>query len=116
MTITEFAVSTMTDKDVLDIIKRSCNRWGFNLLRAYFIRSSLEVYLLFDGQCDDGHVSMDVDGALAGYLDRFTFEDLNCELSINSEVCPNTICIKSKENYDSITSSAGGVELCKMIL
>lgn len=112
MILNELAVNSMTEEDVIRVIKRSCELRGAKLLKVNYNRKILSIIILIEGDIDmQGEISLDIDGVLCGFVDSTTFELLDNELADDIKgPCPNTTVMTNRDNYNIIAESNGGVE------
>ena len=110
MILNELAAASMTEEDIIEIVKRSCKLRGAKLISVNCNIDILQLVVLVEGDIYiRGAVSLDVDSALCGFADPITFEYIDNELSDNVKgPCPNVMVISNAENYDSIILKNGG--------
>lgn len=110
--ITELQARRMSNEQVLEVLKRSCERHNQKLIHAQYNSASLELAVLVDEIRDFGSVEADMDSVLIGLRD-FNFrpvEDDRPHLS-NEPCCPATIVICNKDNYIDLAKVTGGVQV-----
>lgn len=101
----------MTIEELIEIVRRSCERHGATLVGLNCNLSILSLVLLIKGDSRaQGGISLDVDSVLCGFADPITFEFLDNELSPEvSGPCPNTTVVINETNYKVIAESNGGL-------
>lgn len=111
MVITELAGHNMSDKEIFEVLVRSCERWGFKLVKANFKRYVMELTVLVEGPKESkGAISMDMDAIMVGYMNPLTFESIDADLNLEpTSCCPNTIVMVNAELYEEIVEDNGGV-------
>ncbi len=110
--ITELQGRKMSNEQVLEVLKKSCESCGQVLIHAQYNSATLELTVLVDAVKDFGKVDTDMDNVLIGLCD-FDFnpvEDTRLQL-INEPFCPATIVTCDSENYMSMARSTGGTVL-----
>lgn len=111
MVLNELAVNSMTEEDVIKVIKKSCELRGAKLLKVNYVKKLLQLVVLVEGDIYvRGAVSLDVESVLCGFADSETLEFVDNELADNVEgPCPDVMVINNNTDYIDITSNNGGI-------
>lgn len=110
--ITELQARSMSNEQVLDVIKKSCCRCKQTLIHATYNPITLGLVILVDKIVDFGGVEADVDSVLIGLCD-FDFNPVEDDrLNIHNEpCCPATIVTCNESDYFELAKATGGVSL-----
>lgn len=110
MLLNELPGYSMSTDEIVEIVKRSCERWGVTLLKINCNKEILRTLVLIGGDSDkEGEIELDVDTALEGFADPITFDVMDNELSDEIKgPCPATIVMTNNSLYKEICKTNGG--------
>lgn len=110
--ITELQARTMSNDKVLEVLRKSCEKYSEKLIHAQYNPVTLELTVLVDSILDYGGVEADMDSVLIGLCD-FDFNPVEDDrLDIHNEpCCPATIVTCNELNYFELAKATGGVVL-----
>ncbi len=110
--ITTLQARSMTNEQVLDVLKKSCVRHKQKLIHAKYNQGTLALVALVDVIVDYDGVEMDMDSVLIGLCDfNFTPVDDDRLQLTDEDYCPATIVTCDEEEYRELERATGGVQL-----
>lgn len=107
--ITELQGRKMTNAQVLDVLKKSCDRHGETLIHARYNSETLQLTVLVNAITVEGGIEDDMDSVLIGLcdLDFKPIEDAVLQLEDES-YCPATIVKCNTTSYFALSDAIGG--------